>query len=44
MFLFCGQTPLVIAGIGIMTAILGLLFIVRDISGQLRVLRPEPAE
>jgi MFS family permease len=44
MFLFCGQTPLVIVGIGIMTAILGLLFIVRDISGQLRVLRPEPAE
>ena len=44
LFLLCGQTPWVITGVGIMTALLGLLFIVRDISGQLRDLRAEPAQ
>ncbi len=44
LFLVFGQTPHVIIGIGIGTALLALLFVIRDISGQLRVLRPEPAE
>jgi len=44
LFLICGQTPHVIAGIGVATVLLGCLFVVRDISGQPRAVRAEPAE
>ncbi|HEU5275842.1 MAG TPA: MFS transporter [Xanthobacteraceae bacterium] len=40
LFLLCGQTPLVVAGIGIGTIVLGLLFIARHMSGQLRIMEP----
>ncbi len=44
LFLLCGQTPYVITGIGIATVLLGFLFILHNISAQLRYLRAEPAE
>jgi MFS family permease len=44
LFIVFGQGPRVIAGIGIATAILGILFVVGDFTSRARSVRPEPAE